>query len=365
MLMATQSPLTVVVVTVLLCALDILVVTLRFITRRKLRQSIKADDWLSLASLALILSLAATLIIGVAQHALAYPTPLTSLQTRTTITDSNDKIIITARLQYIFLVISVPTLGLIKMTFVFFYRRIFVVEKQNFSNLQNIVYTAMICTIFLWSGGFLFSFIFACKGHFTAWWASASSLITNCVNTLELLYAFAISDFITDSIIILLPLPMIWKLRLPTSRKVGVTAVFLLGIFAAAASLIRMIWVIWARHVGFNPLLDEDLLITTLLFWCMVEVTLGLLAACLPTLRGLFKPHSVDSVVRSVRSKISLRSANPSSNTSLPMKSLESCEHRSSDSIARIIPAGQSLRIMPATYTVGSAGGAPRYSTVN
>lgn len=45
----------------------------------------------------------------------------------------------------------------------------------------------------------------------------------------------------------------------------------------------------------------------------MMEITLGLLASCLPTLRGLFKTHSMDSVVKNVRSIFSLRSRSSSS----------------------------------------------------
>lgn len=78
---------------------------------------------------------------------------------------------------------------------------------------------------------------------------------------------------------------------------------------ATVASLIRMIWVIWARNVGFDVSLDEDLLITTSLFWNMLEVSLGIIATCLPTLRGLVQHKSVDSLVNSIREKISIRSA--------------------------------------------------------
>jgi hypothetical protein len=48
------------------------------------------------------------------------------------------------------------------------------------------------------------------------------------------------------------------KLHLPTKKKVGVLLMFLLGILALVASLVRMIWVIWARQVGFDPSLDQD-----------------------------------------------------------------------------------------------------------
>ncbi|ORY19056.1 hypothetical protein BCR34DRAFT_260972 [Clohesyomyces aquaticus] len=343
MLMATQSPSTVVAVTAVLLCIDIIAVSLRFFARRSRRQPLQVDDWLSLASLFLVVGLATTLFIGVAQHALGYPTPMPPLAGRSDLTATDKVIVITARLQYIFLTISVPTLGLIKLAVLTFYRRIFVVDKGNLRNGHNFVYIAMMCIVVVWAGGFCLSFMFACKGNFTAWWTSAMSLITNCVNTLELLFAFAVSDFITDAIVILLPLPKIWSLRLPLARKLGVMMVFLLGSIAIAASLIRMIWVIWARQIGFDTSFDEDrmllafatsserlhltflVLITTLLFWCQVEVSLGLLAACLPTLRGLFQSQSVDSIIQSWRGKLSLRSSKVSTTAS----STDSLRHES------------------------------------
>lgn len=45
MLMATQSPTTVVAVTALMLALDIIVVFLRVMARKQRLQPLKADDW--------------------------------------------------------------------------------------------------------------------------------------------------------------------------------------------------------------------------------------------------------------------------------------------------------------------------------
>jgi hypothetical protein len=87
-----------------------------------------------------------------------------------------------------------------------------------------------------------------------------------------------------------------------------------------------MIWVSWARMVGFDVTLDQNrefafssksctvfdrallVLITTSLFWNMLEVSLGIIASCLHTLRGLAKNKSVDLLVNSIREKVSIRS---------------------------------------------------------
>jgi hypothetical protein len=100
---------------------------------------------------------------------------------------------------------SVPTLGIIKLSVLSFYRRIFVIEKRNARNGHNL----LACIISLWIGGFTLTFMFACKGHFSAWWTSAFSLMTKCIDTLELLFAFAVTDFVLDAAVILLPIPVV------------------------------------------------------------------------------------------------------------------------------------------------------------
>jgi len=48
--------------------------------------------------------------------------------------------------------------------------------------------------------------------------------------------------------------------------------------------------------------------ITGTLYWSMVEVGVGLLAVCLPTIRFLFRGLSPESVINSIRSAFSLHS---------------------------------------------------------
>lgn len=53
-------------------------------------------------------------------------------------------------------------------------------------------------------------------------------------------------------------------------------------------------------------------MITTELYWMMLSICLGVLAACLPTLRGMFKAKSMESFVHGIRSVFSLTSASRS-----------------------------------------------------
>jgi hypothetical protein len=93
-----------------------------------------------------------------------------------------------------------------------------------------------------------------------------------------------------------------------------------------------MLWMRWSREVGFDPNLDEArtlafwpmhqktyligaVMTTFSLFWFSLEVQIGLLAACLPTLASLFRGIKLS---KSVKSWWSSRSGSRSDNSPFP-----------------------------------------------
>lgn len=48
--------------------------------------------------------------------------------------------------------------------------------------------------------------------------------------------------------------------------------------------------------------------VSILVFWAMMEMGVAVIAVCLPTLRPLFRDWSLESIIKSVRSAVSLRS---------------------------------------------------------
>lgn len=53
---------------------------------------------------------------------------------------------------------------------------------------------------------------------------------------------------------------------------------------------------------------DDIGVVSLLLFWGMLELGVGMIAICLPTIRPLFGAWSPESILRSIRSALSLRS---------------------------------------------------------
>ena len=141
---------------------------------------------------------------------------------------------------------SIPALGCVKLSFLFFYRRVFCVDKKSVAGIVTM--TAIVATA-AWTISYFFAFFFACGTNFSAWWGSTVSLMTRCVKTFELLFSLAITDFVFDIVIITIPIPFVsplveftyflsecrllsvqvWQLQMTTGRKLAVSMVFLLG----------------------------------------------------------------------------------------------------------------------------------------
>jgi hypothetical protein len=162
---------------------------------------------------------------------------------------------------------SFTSLALIKVSFLLFYKTIFVYDKWRFLNIRNVIINLMILIVVIWDLGFTLTFLSACRSNFRAHWAT--------INTFLMMYALSISDFITDVLILLIPIPMIWKLHLPPVRKFGVMIVFLFGGLyvltmvpfesslissarATLASLIRLIWMRDVIAIGSTPSKHQD-----------------------------------------------------------------------------------------------------------
>lgn len=106
-------------------------------------------------------------------------------------------------------------LGCIKLSFVFFYRRIFNVRgHQGHGTLFNIISMSFIVLISVWMVGFFFAMLFTCPGHPAAYWASMKANPRYCWDTTNFLLAYCFSDLITDLCVLLLPIPSVghWPL---------------------------------------------------------------------------------------------------------------------------------------------------------
>jgi len=201
-------------------------------------------------------------------------------------------------------------LGCIKLSFLFFYRRIFCSAHAiifNYITLFSISITAV------WAVAFFFAFLFSCGHAIDSHWSSRLVVMTKCNDPHALQLGLAVSDFIMDCFIILMPIPMLWNLRISLGQKIALTGVFMLGALATASSAARMVIYIIAVQAGFTPGIDPDVEFTDSLYWVLFECGFALIASCLPTLRFLFVGFSPNTILsRTKKSTISQHSSSHS-----------------------------------------------------
>jgi len=198
----------------------------------------------------------------------------------------------------------------VKLSILFFYRRIFR------GKIFDIVSWMMIAATILWTVIFEFLYIFRCGTNFSAGWVSIKELQEYCNDENARQIGFSVTDVFADLVLLVLPMPIVWRLQMPIKRKLAVSGVLLLGSLAIAASFVRM--VIFAETLGSSflshprffglPTTDNLGLESLGIFWSLLEIGIAVPVACLPTLRPMFHGFSPESVINSIRSMISLSS---------------------------------------------------------
>ena len=104
---------------------------------------------------------------------------------------------------YAFNVLQTPALGLVKISILFFYRRIFC------GRFFNIICWTLIAIVIAWALAFFLTTVFNCGSLFSANWNTIGQLRLKCLNTFKQLLALSISDVVVDVCIFAIPVPFV------------------------------------------------------------------------------------------------------------------------------------------------------------
>ncbi|KAK6533811.1 hypothetical protein TWF694_002740 [Orbilia ellipsospora] len=112
-------------------------------------------------------------------------------------------------------------------------------------------------------------------------------IFAKCIDRSASFIAGGVLIVVTDVMVLLLPIPIIWKLKLPVRSRLGVIGIFSLGLFACIASINRII--LASEVTGSN---DGDVTYTNAIngsgVWSLLEVNIGIIASCVPAIKALF-----------------------------------------------------------------------------
>ena len=113
------------------------------------------------------------------------------------------------QLEYPFDLMQIVTLATIKMSILFFYRRIF--RGRTF----EIASWVLIGVVAAWAITFFIAILAACGTSIAANFQTLSALKGECVNTFDILIALAVSDVAVDLAILIMPIPLVSPLKFP------------------------------------------------------------------------------------------------------------------------------------------------------
>lgn len=159
----------------------------------------------------------------------------------------------------------------------------------------------IITTISIWSLVLVFIAIIPCRPVSGFW---RTDIDATCIPTLPLWYINAAGNIVTDIIIFALPIPVVWKLKMPPSERLSLIGVFCLGFLSVLApvstsnripikcaphtdslsstctiSVVRIDFLNLGKDFTYENIASAG--------WSLGELCAGLTCACLPTLRPL------------------------------------------------------------------------------
>ncbi|KAK0747043.1 hypothetical protein B0T18DRAFT_326855 [Schizothecium vesticola] len=245
---------------VILTPLMVLTVAIRVWARHTMT-GLGLEDWMLLLGF-LFAIITNTIFLLILQYGYGYHTDVLS----------DDNLILVLRTWWVAQMTYKISLQATKVSLLLFYMRIFHhiawFKKISLSLIAFLIIYLIATTV---------TSIVQCTPVALAWDASVDG---HCIDLPKFFIFNGVVALLTDLLVLVLPLPLVWGLQLPFSQKLALIPVFGIGIAIVVVSALRLKYLITA------PALDKtyDLEIT---LWTIIEYNLALVCASLPSVRVL------------------------------------------------------------------------------
>lgn len=238
-------------------------ILLRFISRRLSRTVLGPDDWIIFSSLPFTTTFIVISTVAVRAGLGSESMSQTSLGKRKL------QLQILFACQFLYAI----SIAAFKISTLFLYRRIFP-GRAFLRTLVGVGLLVLAYSITQMLG------VLNCKPINAAW---TLRIFEHCIHSAALPIVCGSINIATDVIILSLPLPRIWKLNISKTQKAQLIVLFLLGGLVCVISIIR------TTTLNATPFPDQGFYTVKGLMWSILEIAVGTLCACLPTLRPLFR----------------------------------------------------------------------------
>jgi len=110
----------------------------------------------------------------------------------------------------------------------------------------------------------------------------------DCVPEGPPLMVQAVITVLADFTVWILPLPTFLRAQLPMSQRIALFVLFSFGLFVVFGACMRTYWIWYVVEATYDVTWEGF----HLWIWTAVEVHLGIICGCVPTLKALIRPHN-------------------------------------------------------------------------
>ncbi|KAF7187197.1 Satratoxin biosynthesis SC1 cluster protein 4 [Pseudocercospora fuligena] len=187
----------------------------------------------------------------------------------------------TLKLLYADELLYVASLGTVKIALLLTYLRFFSVPK--FRQLVYIMIGVNVCYML----AFILGSAFQCKPISLTWTQWDGEHTGSCVSFNGLGWSSAICNILIDLVVIGMPMPLLYSMKLNNKKKFMVMLMFGVGFFVTVISILRLhILVSYGKAKNFT----WDYV--PLGYWSKLEIQAAVFCACMPAMRNLFRRFS-------------------------------------------------------------------------
>ncbi|KAL7628297.1 hypothetical protein AAE478_002497 [Parahypoxylon ruwenzoriense] len=154
--------------------------------------------------------------------------------------------------------------------------------------IRNILIASMVIVAAI-SLALLFILSFQCIPLSVLWNAGTGPCIPYTIIP-KASYAFSVVDIISNWFYSLIPIVMLWKVKLSPGVKISVMVLLGIGMISSIATIVRFTYIttLTTRHNSLDNIGALEINLTVVL-WCHIELFLAILASSLAALRPLFR----------------------------------------------------------------------------
>ncbi|KAF1999345.1 hypothetical protein P154DRAFT_229714 [Amniculicola lignicola CBS 123094] len=175
---------------------------------------------------------------------------------------------------YVIEVLYFTQLALLKLSLLFFFKRIFPGPAIN-----KIIWGTITFDI-LFGIAFTVAAIFQCKPISYYWTLWDGEHKGTCININALGWSNAAISIALDAWMLFIPLSQLVHLKLALNKKIGVALMFCVGTFVTVVSILRLQSLVHFANSS-NPTWDQ----WAVALWSDVEINVGIICACMPAMR--------------------------------------------------------------------------------